>query len=95
MPAPPRTIHGFAAAWAGLGAILSSGCYLTPNFGSPGTIGMQRARAVLHDPFPNNDIAPPIVSGRPLGFDRPLSEPAQAQISAGNRGARVTPWQGF
>jgi hypothetical protein len=72
-----------------------SGCYLTPNLGPPGTIGMQRSRAVLNDPFPNNDIAPPIVGGRPLGFDRPLAEPVQNQVNARNGGASVAPYQGF
>jgi len=58
-----------------------NGCYLRPNFGSPGTIYQQRARAVLSDPFPNNDLGPEIVGGRPRGYDRPLSEPTNIQAS--------------
>lgn len=71
------------------------GCYLTPDFGPPGTIARQRARAVVHDPFPNNDIAPPIESGRPLGYDRPPAEAASNQASYRNRGARVPAYPGF
>ncbi len=78
-----------------LSFVFLSGCYLTPNLGPPGTIGMQRSRAVMNDPFPNNDIAPPIVGGRPLGFDRPLAEPVQNQVNARNGGAAVASYQGF
>jgi hypothetical protein len=45
----------------------------------PGTMGQQRDRAAVHDPFPDNDLGPPIVSGRPRGFDRPNSEPKRLQ----------------
>ena len=53
---------------------VATGCHLRPNFGPPGTIGMQRSRAVLHDPYPSNELGPQIVGGRPLGFDRPQAE---------------------
>lgn len=59
--------------------VLIVGCHLRPDFGPPGTIGQQRARAAVHDPFPNNDLGPPIVSGRPRGFDRPGAEPNRLQ----------------
>jgi hypothetical protein len=78
---------------AGL-ALLQSGCYWLPKFQPPGTIEMQRSQAVMHDPFPNNDVAPAIVGGRPLGFDRPLSEATQNQFNT-NRGDRVPPYNGF
>lgn len=75
--------------------VTSGGCYLTPDFGPPGTIARQRARAVVHDPFPNNDIAPPIVGGRPLGFDRPLAEAESSQAGFRSGGAAVPQYQGF
>ncbi len=75
-------------------ALLQSGCYWLPKFQPPGTIEMQRSQAVMHDPFPNNDVAPAIVGGRPLGFDRPLSEATQNQFNT-NRGDRVPPYNGF
>ena len=59
--------------------LIMSGCYLRPNFGPPGTIGMQRSRAVLHDPFPSNELGPPILGGRPLGFDLPQPETQNLQ----------------
>ncbi len=75
---------------------LTTGCHNRPNWGSPGTIGEQRQRAVLHDPYPNNTLGPAIESGRPLGFDRPLSEPTSTQSSPyARRGARNAPYVGF
>ncbi len=67
-----------------------TGCHLRPNFGPPGTIGEQRAKAIVHDPFPDNDIGPPIASGRPPGFDRPASEPKRLQSD--NPYARRAAW---
>lgn len=56
------------------------GCYLRPQFReAPGTINYQRSRAVVHDPFPDNSIGPPVDGGRPNGFERPLSEPVRIQ----------------
>lgn len=73
----------------------SSGCYLArKSFGQPGPIEAQRSRAVLHDPFPNNDVAPAIVGGRPLGFDRPLPEAKNNQYFQ-SRGDRVPNQYGY
>jgi hypothetical protein len=58
---------------------LAGGCRNSINWGPPGTIGQQRARAHVYDPYPNNDLAPPIVSGRPPGYDRPTSEVRRLQ----------------
>ena len=87
--------HSFALASILLLTSAISGCYMTPNFGAPGTIGMQRSRAVVHDPFPDNDIAPPIMGGRPLGFDRPMAEAEKNQSDFRSGGARVVPYQGM
>lgn len=68
-----------------LGSVLlvCSGCYLRPQFReAPGTINYQRGRAVLHDPFPDNSIGPPVAGGRPAGFERPLSEPVRLQSTS-------------
>ena len=51
------------------------------NFGSQGTIGQQRNEFVIHDPYPSNDLGPPIVGGRPRGFDRPFAEATDVQGS--------------
>ena len=61
--------------------ISSFGCNMRPNFGPPGSIYEQRARAVLSDPFPNNDLGPAVMGGRPRGYDLPLPEPTNIQAS--------------
>jgi hypothetical protein len=59
--------------------VILTGCHLRPNLGPPGTIGEQRARAIVHDPFPDNDLGPEIVSGRPREWNRPSAEPRRLQ----------------
>lgn len=78
------------------------GCGSTQlNLGPPGTIGMQRERAVIHDPYPSTDLGPPIVGGRPAGFDLPLPPTKSLQVNphriepTGNRGGFVQPYTGF
>lgn len=75
------------------------GCHIGLRQGPPGTIGNQRERAVIHDPFPSNDLGPPIVGGRPLGFDLPQSEPTSIQGSPwanrSRRGGLFQPTYGF
>ena len=68
-----------------LGVLLLAfgGCNLRPHFReAPGTINYQRSRAVLHDPFPDNSIGPPVTSGRPFGFEQPLAEPVKVQSTS-------------
>ncbi len=64
--------------------LIFSGCHLRPNFGPPGTIGMQRSRAVLYDPFPSDELGPAVVGGRPKGFERPQSEATNLQEVRGS-----------
>ncbi|MDE0937227.1 MAG: hypothetical protein OSA89_15010 [Mariniblastus sp.] len=61
--------------------LISTGCRTQPNWGPQGTIGQQRSNAIQHDPFPRDDLAPPILGGRPLGFEQPKSESVIAQGS--------------
>jgi len=62
------------------GLVLSlTACSARPRIGPPGTINQQRIDAVLHDPFPDNRAGPEIMGGRPLGYQRPLSESESAQ----------------
>jgi hypothetical protein len=74
-----RRICKLSALFFGLTVLLDCGCHLRPNFGPPGTIGMQRSRAWLHDPYPSDELGPVIVGGRPLGFDRPQAETRNLQ----------------
>jgi len=69
----------------------TTGCYLPIFNGPPGTIGVQRSRAVLFDPFPSDTLGPPIMGGRPRGFDLPLSDVTNAQSNPNSR----PPFQGF
>lgn len=39
-----------------------------------GTVHEQRVRATIHDPWPDNDVAPEIVGGRPREFEKPQAE---------------------
>jgi hypothetical protein len=90
-PARPLQI-----AFAFLATAILCGCIQGPNFGSQGSIGMQRNNAVLHDPFPSQELGPEIVGGRPLGFEQPWSQARSNQDSPfARRGARVVGPSGF
>jgi len=39
-----------------------------------GTIDRQKSRAVVHDPYPLNDIGPPVMGGRPREYYDPQAE---------------------
>jgi hypothetical protein len=63
-------------------ACLASGCG-TPrayNFWHPGNIQSQRLRAVVHDPYPDPDLGPPVLGGRPRDYFEPLPEPVKNRI---------------
>ena len=78
--------------------ICMSGCHLRPNFGPPGTIGAQREQALLHDPYPDNDLGPAVSGTRPSGYERPFAETRQLQgpfSRNNNRGAQFVPQFGF
>lgn len=73
-----------------LTASCSLGCKGTPTglrrwgggpFGQ-GSVDVQKNRAVTFDPFPLNDIGPPIVGGRPREFANPLPEAARNELTA-------------
>lgn len=83
----------------GMAAVLCcafAGCRNTRDpFSPPGTIGFQRNQAVLHDPFPSDELGP-ATNVRPRGFERPLSEVVDSQGSPfAKRGGRVKPYTGF
>lgn len=66
-------LFGFACC-LGLG-----GCLSTPNWNQPGTVRTQQYRAMLHDPYADNDIGPEVVGGRPRDYDKPLPAPVRHQ----------------
>jgi hypothetical protein len=55
---------------------LVAGC-TWPNLGPPGPEWVQRHRAILHDPYPDADLGPEVVGGRPREFQKPLAEPVR------------------
>ena len=62
--------------FAGLAGCRSGQNLLAP----PGPTEKQRFSATIHDPYPDNDIGPEVVGGRPKDFQRPLSEPDRSRL---------------
>ena len=61
--------------------LLISGCNIRPDLQPPGDIYKQRFDAVLHDPFPSDQLGPTIEGARPLEYDRPMDETTNLQTS--------------
>ena len=55
-----------------------------PNFARPGTAQYQRSMAQQFDPYPENEAAPAVVGGRPLGYQKPAAEVLRARWFRGN-----------
>ncbi|MEM9354073.1 MAG: hypothetical protein AAGA92_13755 [Planctomycetota bacterium] len=58
------------------------GCSSTvrqPRLRSPGTAPVQRYNATQFDPYPQNDVGPEIVGGRPIDFQLPPDEVVRAR----------------
>jgi len=61
--------------------LAAGGCApLSYQLSNPGTIQTQRLRAVRFDPYPDNNIAPEIVGGRPLDFQVDRAEANRARL---------------
>jgi hypothetical protein len=58
------------------------------NIFQPGTIQQQRLRATVHDPYPDRDLGPEVVGGRPREYQQPLPEPVRNRIFADTWGVR-------
>jgi len=86
-----RYVALFAAA--SIGCCMLLGCHVNRDVGPPGDMNTQRARALVHDPFPANDIGPEISGVRPRGFDLPRSEIQKLQTSPNARRGGQTPTQ--
>ena len=59
-----------------------------PRLVGPGPAPYQRAAAEQSDPFPINDLGPPIVGGRPREFDKPRDEVRRSRQYLDSVGAR-------
>ncbi len=57
-----------------------TGCYnLRPNVAQPGPKEVQRARAVIHDPWPDTNAGPEMLGVRPHDYMKPNAEPVRNQ----------------
>ncbi len=66
-----------------------AGCQNTGWHGPAGPMGQQQAAAVIHDPFPLNDVGPSDAAMRPPGYEQPLPEAVRDRI-----GPDSMPWLG-
>ncbi len=57
-----------------------SGCRGRGLLPAAGPMGQQQANAIVHDPFPQGDIAPSDPSARPPSYQRPLAEPVRNRL---------------
>lgn len=64
-----------------LSIIALSGCRGTQLLPPAGPLNQQQANAVIHDPFPQNDIAPYDAGSRPPSYQQPLPEPVRNRIA--------------
>ena len=78
MPRPFRNILRGIACLMILGSF--AGCRGHNFFAPPGPLNQQQANAVIHDPYPENDIAPYEAASRPPSYQEPLPEPVRNRI---------------
>ncbi|WP_442507134.1 membrane or secreted protein [Novipirellula sp. SH528] len=57
-----------------------AGCRAGGWFPAAGTMNEQQANAIVHDPFPQNDIAPYEAASRPPSYQQPLPEPVRNRL---------------
>lgn len=90
MRAKTSNLYGFSCL-AILLISIGTGCHLRPNFWSPpGDAETQQSRAVVHDPFPDNEAGPSLYGNRPSGFTTPWSESRRSQMTTPNRNTPTT-----
>ena len=75
-----RTASHFGIAFALLCIVISAGCRGRGYFAGRGTLKEQQANAVVHDPFPLDDIAPTDLGARPPNYQQPLPEPVRNRL---------------
>src|SRR5947209_10951684 len=65
-----------------------------PNWADPGPVAYQQHQALRYDPFPQDDLGPPIVGGRPREYDRPREpSPLRPNPAFGTIGGAAPPVQ--
>lgn len=63
-----------------LTVISLAGCRSNRFFSPPGSMNRQQAHAVVHDPYPQNDIAPYEAASRPPSYQQPLPLPVRNRL---------------
>ena len=64
----------------GVAAVSIVGCRGRGLLPPAGPMNQQQASAVVHDPFPQNDIAPYEAASRPPSYQQPLPEPVRNRL---------------
>jgi hypothetical protein len=74
-------IPRFRIASAACAALALTGCPTVrmPELYHPGSAGTQRYNALQWDPYPLDDVAPPVAGGRPPEYERPIPEVTRGQ----------------
>lgn len=74
---PPSLHLVLLATWA----IALTGCptIRTPQLANPGPAGYQRYNALQFDPYPLDDVGPPVAGARPQEYARPIPEVKRGQ----------------
>ena len=67
--------------------LVLAGCQSTapPSLAHPGSAQVQQNRAVRFDPYPENEMGPPMVGVRPRDYENPLPEPTRSRWQVGNQ----------
>ena len=70
-----------------LGFLALAGCQSTaaPSLAHPGPAKAKQNQAVRFDPYPENEMGPPMVGVRPPDYENPIPEPARARWQIGNQ----------
>ena len=77
----PANFYRTAAAVLALTLPVLAGCRGRGLLPPAGPLNQQQANAVIHDPFPQNDIGPFEAASRPPDYQQPLPEPVRNRIS--------------
>ena len=60
-------------------SLLGCGHLQWPRLRGPGPAHYQQYQATVYDPYPENDIGPPVVGGRPRGYQNPYPQTERLQ----------------
>jgi hypothetical protein len=82
-----RWILSFFAVSVVLPGCVGSQRLATPDITPPyGSVERQQARAEIHEPFPDNDMGPAVMGGRPREYQDPRAEVTRALQRPGDVG---------